>query len=664
MLNKIADMDEGELKMHMASVAMTLSQLFESYRRDRQDKEDTWLECWATYFGSPSAVAHLRARVGHLIGAVNDDWRHHISTAKGYEVVETIVAYLMGAFFPNKTWFSLLPEDPVMEESVPDIEKFLQYKLEEALFRSHFEMYVRQGVITGYSGIALPWARTTKKVTNRQKVKKPRSAIDPTPMDVWEPHTSEKVVYNNIKPEVIDSFDLYLDPLATDINEANLFRVIRKNLGELLTCIQQGMYPDLDMLNVLQKYGRGVGNNNSDLNTNKSSVSRFMGIEYNPDESIVLKEFWGSFMVDGHYYHDYVVTLLDNHIARMEPNPYWGGRPIVVGTFVPVPNRVYGLGALEPMLGMMHQLNSITNQRLDALELAVDATFTVVEDGVVDPEDVFMAPGKKILVGDHNSVRPVDKDTSFTVTYQEAGLLEQQIDQAAGTGAYIGTQQGRSGERVTATEIQAVRDAGGNRLSSIHAHMETTQLLVFMRKLVSYLGQFVDHDEIVRVPKQSLKPGESADSYEFVEVGMEELNHDWSVVVNGASFVAQRDKDLQMVLDFLAVAGQNPNWQDKINWPALLEVTVERFGFDNRLKNLVIMPEQTAPAPEEMTPGMTAPPESPEAMVNEFAAAAGGQPMQEVMKAQMAMQGALPTAAGLQQSLAGVTPETPQEPML
>jgi hypothetical protein len=632
--------DTKETELPTESIGRVLWGLYEQYRTARTTKEELWTECWASYLGSPKAVEYMRTNVSQIVGNVNDDWRHKISTGKSYEIVETINAYLQGAFFPNRDWFSVVPQTPGIADVVDSVKKYTVNKLKQNNFRTQWELYTRQLLITGFSAIALPWVKTDKPEVYRKP--KVTESYNPLGEEVikttYEPEEEDEHTYSNAELRVIDVFDLFLDPNEQCVEKANLFRVIRKTKGEVLRCISSGFYPELKHEQVLKGKGGGAS-----LSTNnKRNISEFMGIRYDPNEQVELLEFWGNVEVDGTEYCDVVATILGNNVARFEKNPYWEGRPIVVGTCIPVPNKPYGLGVLEPVLGMLHQLNIITNQRLDSLELAVDSMYVCVNDGVTDPEDIFTAPGKIIQVGDPNSIRPLVKDTSFTVSYNEAALLEQNIDQSVGTGAYIGTQQGRSGERVTAQEIQAVRDAGGNRLSSIHGHIEATQLLPFLKKFLSQARQFVDSDEVVRLS------GSSPGVVEYVAVGIEELNNRFTIEVIGADHISDRERTLQKTMDFVQLVGQVPQWAESVDWDALLKLATKQFGFDSEMEQLIIKQAK----PEEEQP--TVDPNDPVAGALRQAGSMGGQLGQQMLEAKMRLQGANSAAFEQHAAIAGV----------
>lgn len=584
---------------NLGGVGKEVRKLFEDYKKARQVKEETWLEAWAAYIGSPEAIQHMRQRVAKIVGNVNDDWRHRINVGKAYEIVETINAYLMTAFFPNSDWFDVAPRaDAGLEQAAKLARKFVQKKLKMAKFESYWEMYTRQLLITGFSVLALPWERrVTRRKVRREVVREVPDVLtgELLGVDDYEVVEEDHLDYDNVDLEVLDSFDCFVDPNANDLNKANFVRRMRKPKSEVMRCVATGKYPELDPM-VVAKHSAGESEK-------ARCTSNFMGVEYDPDQLVEVLEFWGDIAVDDHIYHDVVVTVIGTSVARFESNPYWGGRPFVIGTAIPVPTKVYGLGPLEPVLGMIHELNIITNQRLDNLELAVDTMWGMVDDGVTNAADLYTEPGKIVEMAEKGNVWPLTRDTSFTITYDEAAVQEQNIDKAVGVGAYIGTQQGRKGERVTAQEIQAVRDAGGNRLSSIHGHVEETQLHLFLVKMVQLSQQFVDHDEIVRLP------GEEPDSIMYVAFGPRELVYDYDIEPVGAEYIANQEKELTKTMQYIDLVAQVPQFSEQVDWESLLRIVTRKFGFNEDLDMFLKQaaqpmqngPEQAQPDPMAQT---------------------------------------------------------------
>ena len=597
-------------------VEFILNQL-EWFSTARQERESIWLETWAAYLGSPAAVNTMRGRLLRHVGDVQGDWRHKINVGKAFENVETIVSYLQGAFFPNNEWFDVVPTEPGLQKLAPVIRKYTSTKLQQSSFISHWEMFLRQMCITGTSVLALPWRYETTKFKKKVKVRNPDYG---RPAELgqrtsYKIDTVEKVIVNRPSFETLDIFDIYLQPNAVDVNESPIIRRLTKTKAELAQCIQSGYYRNINSLDIVQAKPYYTTNTNSVANSNKQLIKTFQGINiengYHWGDEVELFEYWGDVHLDGTTYHDMCATVCCGKLIKFETNPYWCGKPFIIGTYIPVVRSISALGTIEPSLGMLHELNIITNQRLDNLELSIDSMWEHVNDGTLQPEDIYTAPGKVFPVAAPGNIRPIEMPRNFVVTYDEANVLETRIDKNTGTGAMVGAGVGRSGERVTATEIQATRDAGGNRLSGVHKHIEETALFPVLTKVYRLFQQFVEEDETIRVQ------GDELDSYDYIAVGSEELQHEFTLMPVGANHVADKEYEINKTLQFLQVAAQYPEMAKHVNFYTILVKLARLYGFDDVDQYIIEdhnQPEQAGGQPQQ----------PPQAQVN---------PEEEMMKA-------------------------------
>lgn len=602
----------------LKDVAGYVNSEFERFQSARHRVEETWLESWSAYLGTPEAQDFDRMSTLRLIGDANGDWRHRINVGKAFESVETIHSYLIQAIFPNRDWFSVSPMQPGYLELSKVIKKYMGNKFQSCNFRSHWETFLRQLIITGNSVMALPWRYETVKWKKRIKVKVP--VLDHMGQVIderveWNEVEQDRIISNEPAFEALDVFDVFIDPQATDPNDGALVRRLVKTRASIIQLVKSGLYKNIGPLDVIK--AKAV----SQAEHNKNTVRLFQGVDvgapYNMGDLVELYEYWGDVHLQGITYHDVVVTVMGDKVLRFEPNPYWAGKPFIVGSYIPVVRQPYAMGAIQPSLGMLHQLNTITNQRLDNIELAIDSMWQVVDDGVTDISDIYTAPGKIIQVAEMGNIAPVARDTNFTVSYQEASVLESSIDKNFGTGPLIGVGQGRGGERVTAAEIQAVRDAGGNRLSGVHKHIEDTSLLPLLSKVYRLMQQFVTEDEVVRVTGS--QPGENV----FIQVGPQELSYDFQFAPVGADHVTDKQQYIQTRLDFIASVSQNPEMAAHVDFKNILLDLVQHFGFEEPEKYIKEAPE--AP-PQEVQGGAPVPQEDP---LMEELGQMGGQHLQD-----------------------------------
>lgn len=585
---------QPKIETRASSIVKVVKTLTEQYKSARTDKEDRWLECWAAYFGTPAANQFTRAMAHTVVGDVQTAWRHRITTGKAYEVVETINAYLQGAFFPQIEWFDMQPVyaigSPEYKKLLKVLVKYVHKKLEDANFQDMWDLFTRQLIVTGSSAIALPWRYDVRKMKKNVLV----SNLNQEGSEVKQ-EVTEKVVYNGLDIEVMDMFDTYLDPEAKTANTSNIIRRYVKSKAELLRLADAGVYKLAHNEHIKRLKPHGFTNS-----TSRVDLEMFQGFQqstWHPSDKVEVFEFWGDICVNEIELNDVVITIAGDCLLNLETNPFWCGKPFVIGTYTPILNSPYGIGAIEPCLGNLHIQNLTVNQRLDGREITLNPMFEVLNDGLLDPNEIYSEPGKVFQVSQPNSIRPIARDSNFSSSVEEEQLQEGRIEKSTGIGAYLGVNSGRSAERVTAEEVLAQKDAGGNRLNRVHNHIEKTSLLEFLRRTYGYLQQFVVKDDIIRI-KSDYQP----DVFEYIAVGVNELSYDMDISCRGADHIADKEFELRQRLDFINLVSQIPDMAQKLNWEEMLKDLATRFLRDDVDKYIALPPEpeQQAPAPPPM----------------------------------------------------------------
>ena len=592
------------------TIAEFVMEQFTDWSQQRQPLEEDWKAAWAEYFSNCRSADTIREEAFQQIGDVQTDWRSKIPTGKAFELVEDANSYLQGAFFPNKQWFDVYPQkmiqDPDWQELLRVLQKYIQIKLDDAYFQEWWDMNTRQCLITGTSVLALPWRYDAIQTTKNVQV------IDIKGRKKVVPKQVKKVIKNGLDISVIDMFDFFIDPHAVDTKNANCIRRYTKTKGELVRLVEDGTYNQTNTSTIV-----GIENANrthSESTSNQADVVVFAGASddgYDPLERIEVLEYWGDICVNGVEYTDVCATVVDETLIDFKPNPFWGGKPYVVTTFVRTHESPYGIGLLSPILGQLHQLFVTLNHRLDIGELVVNPMWKVLQDGTLDLDSLFSAPGKILPVADINNIAPVQYDVrNLGINVQEEQMLEQRVERVTGVNAYVGQGQGRDAERVTAEEVKSKRDAGGNRLGRYHKHMEETALRELLEKAYSFIQQFVVEDEVVRVTGSV--PGSIGGSYDFIQVGQDELQHDVDIIPVGSDWVIDKEREITERLDFITLASQHPEMSQMINWEEVIKDLARRMvkqDWDKFIKLQQPMP-QMPPMPEGMPPEQALPPEA------------------------------------------------------
>jgi hypothetical protein len=286
------------------------------------------------------------------------------------------------------------------------------------------------------------------------------------------------------------------------------------------------------------------------------------------------------------------ITWTHKMLLAVETNPYDYGKPFMLANYVALRATPYGMGSVQPVLPQLTQQNVIMSRRADNLSIASDTMFEVIEDGVVDLDQVYTAPGHKILVGQANTINPIQPPHDTGPSLQEEGVLEQRIDKAAGTGPYIGVGAGRSAERVTKAEIDAQREAGGNRLNLVYSHVEEQWFEPILTRFYYYMKSY-SKGGIVRLPQQLTR------QYMYINVTPELMELPMAVEVMGAGHVADKEMHIRNIMEWMGIVGQNEQMAQMVNWQAVLESLTNRMLPEDSDLFLTV-PQQPQGQPQDM----------------------------------------------------------------
>jgi hypothetical protein len=325
----------------LKDIGAAVYQHYLDYAKEREELEEYWTQCWSTYIGTPASERLTEERKRIVLGDVRTNWRHKVNTGKGFEVAETINAYLQSATFPNNDWFRMDPLQPGIQEFGPPLTQFLKKKLEVNDFQSHWDTHCRQCIITGTSVMALPWRIETSAQVEKVEVDEPQLGLlsENNGQDAYKTVTKERVKINAPDFEVLDMFDVYIDATATNPANANIVRKIHKTCAEVVSLIKQGYYDTGSVEEVLRHaaYENSQGGMLSHSQNFRQDVYYYHGLNYDPHYQFELLEFSGDLHLPDRTYHDVIVTVLNNHVLRFKQNPYEYGKPYSVLTFVPSP---------------------------------------------------------------------------------------------------------------------------------------------------------------------------------------------------------------------------------------------------------------------------------------------------------------------------------------
>lgn len=564
--------------VEQAQLSQQLLTHYSSWKQQRSQLEAVWKECWDAYLGRVSGSQE------DTLSDLDTD-RSQINRPVLFEAVETIQSNLLNTLFPNnEKFFTVVPQKTTETQQARAIENRLSSILEASQFTDNYALFLKQAIITGNTAAAVVWEEETYQRVEHRMVEL-----------LGQPITTEKVLveetgFSGPLLNVIDMADFYIDPEASTFNEAMVMHRMDRTLSELNDA---GLY---DNLTTLQQRQQVVDNKTTAspmrLGGQSKKVTSPKEITSIQQERYSLLEVWGDFVINGKLYKNYVCTVSESGVLlRFESNPYeCGKKPFIFTTFIPLPNQLYGLGAIQQSLGLQHTINTLTNQKLDVINLSINNPFTyLINDDIFDPETVVSKPGALIPVKSHDTLRPVQYLNNYTVAFQEIADLKSEIQEATGALKYFsGSSNSLEGlNNRTATEVSALVQGGRQKFNSLLSHLEHTSLEPYLTLAFEFLKQFSGN--LTACEAEPLLP---------VELKTARCRFK----VSGSRAMNLRNKEIESIAAFIKVLqGLPPEVTAQVNLLALVKQLYRHLGFTDEasvFRDETLDPRQVEPDTE------------------------------------------------------------------
>lgn len=539
-----------------------------------------WRDNWGLYKTQPITVA------------TDEGWQSKINDGRVFELVETVASYIRNALFFSDRWVGLESTEPDLGEILPLVNTYFVDALNSSNFKREFRVFLSQYLLTGFSCM----------------------------LPLWD---SEKGV---LCFETLNNYDTFIETgCRYEESTSYTFRRVELNYAQFIDWVEDGLLEiDGDEESAFEKYAQAHDERKGEL----SGLSQTTPVI---DKSTVLVY---------EYYcpiEKKIYRYIEEDCVCEEDG--WDECPWLVGILFETPDEAYGLSLLDSSIGLVIANNILHNQRLDNIALNINNMWQIIDDGIVNPNEVKSEPGKIIIVGRPDTITPLQPSTnSFGVSFQEQQILDSKIDRNTGTGAMVSANSYRTGERVTAAEIESVKDAGGNRLTDIFEHLEATFIVPLLKRSLKILRDNIKKPKVVKLASNR------ADVYDYFKVLPEDFKHDFTVKVTGTQSVINRDKNISLITEYITVVSSVPQFAERVDWDTLFLDMTTKFGFDDP-QRYIVKQQPEEPAPQT--------PQSPLQQMSAQAQAIGGDPAQAGLQ-EAILKGQAPDIAA---SFAGRSPD-------
>lgn len=445
------------------------------------------------------------------------------------------------------------PREP-QDESACDVHTalFEYWWAKDAAFEKTVA-WIKNALIYGTGVAKLYWKSTTKEVTSYEYGEDGLPLVDEN--EEFITHTEEITDFDDPTLEVVNLYDFFLDPEATDIQNAEW--VIHRYFKSLAELEEAGYYKNL------KKLKRYV---DSKIEKSPEETSRHelaFGYRGDHDETVDKIEIWEMWDRDG-----LTVMAAGEVVIREQANPFWHGKkPFISLRDSIIPHEFYGKGEIEPVIKLQHALNTVQNQIIDNRTQVLMNMWKITGENVDESELIYRPNGVVHLSNESEKVDPIVPPDLTGNAQKDLSLIKSDIQQALGIYDY--TKGNESGANKTATGISLIQEAANARFSHKIQLLEEAIKEVGEMVLALY-QQYITEERVIRITG---KKGE-----EFVKVNPSEIAGAYDCIPQaGSTTPIDKQRDREDIMNLYAVFSQEPYENLKLE---LKREILDKFGME------------------------------------------------------------------------------------
>lgn len=464
--------------------------------------------------GNFSTSENWRVSYNDLWNEIYALWQSNIASRKAktrtkifipiiFQVVEAAVPKFVNTLLATDDWFAVVPINPDKIELGIQIKKLLQYQLRLARFFTKFVDYVKQLLLYGTSYLKVSWVVKRKWVWTRTPIRENSTFLGfnvGSRIVRWEESKEYKVVERRPEIEVVDILDVYPMPEAEHEQDENYGFFIRSWITlERFKKLGAGKYPvfaNTDAVNLDDNENKGMTRRERIAARNVSSpyVSKVKEVE--------LVSYFGPYDVDGDGIEEeaHIVIANKSVVVKAQGNPFHHQkRPLIRGVLFPAVKEWYGIGLVEPVISLQHELNTLRRQRLDNINLIINRMWLIDGGADIDLDSLVSSPNGIITRDGVDSVEALETKDVTQSAYLEAQNVQTDIENTTTPRSVQGTpESGRLGR--TARGAALIINQALEKFSTALRLTEEMVLEPMLNMMQQLNRQFIDDDQTLQDP--------------------------------------------------------------------------------------------------------------------------------------------------------------------
>jgi hypothetical protein len=506
---------EAFVKKHMSR--------FDKWADNRRLYEVVWADIYALFF-SRGKESNLPTRSKIVLPLV-------------FQIIEAAVPKLVTVIFGQPEWFrakSRSSQSPIPQAVLDAHEELYRYQLKLSDYFVKFVDFFKGMFMYGTAYLMVYWKVKREWVYTKTATRSDQTAFGSVIQAnalTWEKKLEYVVTERRPEIDVIPIEDIYPDPDARTEQESTGFYHTSSIHIDKLKELSSGPFPvygNFDQVKLLS--GDSSKYEDQAFKKDKRTL-RGVG-ELNKDsrkEQIDLHTFWGLEDIDGDGIMEEVQLVFANKkvLIRAIRNPFdHQKRPLIRGVLFPVPHEWFGMGLIEPVIGLINELVTIRRQNLDMNALILNRMWKVHSMADIDLDTIVTSPNGIILTGDMDGIEALDQPPIPVSPLQMSELIQNDIESATAPKSIQGAPGngalGRTAKGAQLIISQALEKFGMS--AKLIEEQVITKVMWFFKKLNE---QFLDQDSVIQefyghIGSPALTPEQIHDDLDFELLGISE----------------------------------------------------------------------------------------------------------------------------------------------
>ena len=478
-----------ELAMRLEQIKDSCVKQFGDWEIWRRPYEDTWNIIYRMYMS--------------IQDIVKTPTRAKIFVPIVFQVIEAAIPKMMNVIFGQEEFFDVTPINPADEPQAKVIKLVLTKQLKDADFFMKFFDFAKQLLLYGTAYFKVYWKVTRKWVYERKPIREERTIMGfklGSRITGWQETKEYRVVERRPEVDVLDILDVFPEPGAPNEKVATgVFIRSWINIDDL-KAMGRGRFPIYKNTDAPELV---AGDKNFDSSRMLRSTARGASPSSVADKSkIELIEFWGEYDLDNDGIKEEVQIVIANRqvLLRAMHNPFHHQqKPIIRSTLMPVPLEWFGMGLVEPVIPLVHELNTLRRQRLDNINLVINRMWKVLSYADIDLDTLVSSPNGFILTDDMAALETIQTENVTSSAYTEAAIVQGDIEQATAPKSLQGTNESGALGR-TARGAQLIITQALEKFGTSAKMVEETAVKGILQMCHKLDLQFIDNDEMLHDP--------------------------------------------------------------------------------------------------------------------------------------------------------------------